>query len=75
MDKAILNRLPSAFIDGFSGYLIDAINKEKGVYEVNTELYLHTADNAARGRALEAKGRQLAYSDVLNKIKGDRDGR
>lgn len=75
MDRGVINRLPSAFVDEFRKYLKDAEAKEASVYNKNSELFLNTKDEAARGRALEARGRRLAYSDVLNKIMGDKDAR
>ena len=75
MDRAIIDRLPSAFVDGFTKYLKDAQATEDKVYNKNSELFLNTKDEAARGRALEARGRRLAYSDILNKVMGDKDAR
>lgn len=75
MDRAIIDRLPSAFVDEFAGYLRDAKAKEESIYNKNSELFLNTKDEAARGRALEARGRRLAYSDVLTKIMGDKNAR
>lgn len=75
MDRAIIDRLPSAFVDGFTKYLKDAEAKEDLVYTRNSELFLNTKDEAARGRALEARGRRLAYSEILNKIMGDKNAR
>lgn len=75
MDIRVIERLPSAFVDEFNKYLKDSVAKEAGIYNKNSELFLNTKDEAARGRALEARGRKLAYSDILNKIMGDKNDR
>lgn len=75
MDKAVLDRLPSAFTDTFTAMLKKNIAVEDKVYRDNVELFMSTLDESARGRALEAKGRKLAYSDILNKIMGGKNDR
>lgn len=75
MDKDVIDRLPSAFIDGFSEMLQRKIDKERKVYLDNADRFLETADEGARGRGLEAKGRELAYRDILKQLMGDKDGR
>lgn len=75
MDKDIIDRLPSAFVDGFSDMLQGKIDKEQKIYLENADIFLTTGDESARGRGLEAKGRKLAYKDILKKLMGDKDGR
>lgn len=75
MERAVIDRLPSSFVDEFSGVLKRKIDKENKIYLENADLFLDSKDEAARGRALEAKGRKLAYSDILNNIMGDKNGR
>lgn len=75
MDKAVIDRLPSKFIDDFSDMLRRRIDKEQKVYLENSDRFLETKDESARGRGLEAKGRKLAYSDILKQLMGDKDGR
>lgn len=70
MDKGVIERLPSTFIDPFRKMLEDKIQQEGKIYSSNSEKFIDSLDEAARGRALEARGRQLAYSDILNKLNG-----
>ena len=75
MDKAIIDRLPSTFVDPFVAMLQKSIAAEDKVYAANVELFMSTLDESARGRALEAKGRKIAYNDILNKIMGGKNDR
>ena len=71
----MIDRLPSNFIDPLRAFLQDRIQSEGKIQNINSEKFLETTDEAARGRALEARGRKLAYSEILNKLMGDKDGR
>ena len=75
MDKGVIERLPSAFTDGFSEMLQRRIDREHKIYLDSADAFLVTADESARGRGLEAKGRELAYKDILKQLMGDKDGR
>lgn len=75
MDKAVIDRLPSTFTDAFVAMLEKNIATEDKVYAANVDKFMDTLDESARGRALEAKGRKSAYSDILNKIMGGNNGR
>lgn len=75
MDKAVIDRLPSTFIDPFVAMLKKNIATEEKVYSSNVEIFMDTLDESARGRALEAKGRKIAYNDILNKITGGTNDR
>ena len=75
MDKAVIDRLPSTFVDPFVAMLKKNIATEDRVYADNVELFMSTLDESARGRALEAKGRKVAYNDILNKIMGGKNDR
>lgn len=75
MDKTVIERLPSTFIDPFVAMLEKNIATEEKIYAANVELFMSTLDESARGRALEAKGRKIAYNDILNKIMGVKNDR
>ena len=75
MDKGVIDRLPSTFIDPFRKMLEEKILQEGRIYDVNSDKFIDTLDESARGRALEARGRKLAYSDILNKIMGGKNDR
>lgn len=73
MDKLVVERLPSSFVDPFVAMLEKNIATEDKVYLANTDIFMDTLDESARGRALEARGKKLAYSDILNKIMGGKN--
>lgn len=75
MDQDVIDRLPSAFTDGIKALLQRKIDREHKIYTESADAFLMTADESARGRGLEAKGRELAYKDILKQLMGDKDGR
>lgn len=74
MDRGVIERLPSSFLDSAKDFLASSIEKEQKVYRESTEYFLTSTDEAARSSALESKGRIAAYQKIYKQLTGESYG-